>query len=124
MWAQIINAIVGLWLLAAPAVLGYGGAARTDGRILGPLIAGVALIARCEVTRPVRWANVPLGLGLALSPWLVGFHGVARPLDVVLGAIVIACALVRGGYEPGRFGGGWAVLSAEPSEAPPGGERA
>ncbi len=95
MWAQSISAALDFWLIAAPAVLGYGGAARTNDRIVGPLIASVALIAVWEVTRPVRWANIPLGLWLILAPWLVGFHGVARPASVVVGALVIACALIH-----------------------------
>jgi hypothetical protein len=50
MWAQLINALLGMWLMAAPAVLGYIGPARTNDRIIGPLAAGAALIAIWETT--------------------------------------------------------------------------
>ncbi len=120
MWAQLVSAGLGLWLLAAPGVLGYGGGAGRNDRIVGPVIASVALIALWEVMRPVRWANLPLGLWLVVAPWIVGYHGAARPLSVLVGAIVAACALAPGTYRPGRFGGGWAALWA-PADADSGG---
>ena len=66
MWAQIINVILGVWLMAAPDVIGYTGPARTNDRIIGPLAVSCAVIALWEVTRPMRWGNLALGVWLLL----------------------------------------------------------
>jgi hypothetical protein len=52
MWAQCLNAMLGIWLMAAPTILGYGGPARTNHQIVGPLAVSCAVIALWEVTRP------------------------------------------------------------------------
>ena len=36
MLAQLINAMLGIWLMAAPTILGYGGPARPNHQIVGP----------------------------------------------------------------------------------------
>ena len=110
MWAQIVNVILGVWLLIAPAVLGYGDPARTNDRIVGPLAAAVATIAAWEVTRAVRWVNLVLGLWLFAAPWLLGYEADAMFNAMIVGLVLAACALVRGDYRPERFGRGWAAL--------------
>ena len=109
MWAQLINALLGVWLTAAPAVLGYIGPARTNDRILGPLAAGAALIAIWETTRPVRWINALLGLWLPLAPWMLGYRGIAFGNSTMVGVLLLVCASVRGERRQ-RDGGGWASL--------------
>ena len=44
MWAHILNALLGIWLMIAPAVLAYGAPARRCGRSSGPVIAMFAVI--------------------------------------------------------------------------------
>ncbi|CAN5373025.1 MAG: SPW repeat domain-containing protein [Pyrinomonadaceae bacterium] len=62
MWPRIINIALGVWLMAAPAVIGDAGAARTNDVIVGALAASLALIAISEAARPARWAGFALGL--------------------------------------------------------------
>ncbi len=124
MWARIANAALGIWLMAAPAVLGYGGAARTNDRIVGPIAAAFATIAIWEVTRSVRFVNVALGGWLLLAPWILGHAPAATVNSLVVGALLIGFALVRGTVEQ-RFGGGWSALLPShtvPEEHPAGGE--
>lgn len=110
MWAQLLNAAIGLWLMAAPAVLGYGGASATNDRIVGPIIAGLAGAAVGECTRGVRWALLPFGLWLVVSPLVIsGAPAAAITSDVACGAAVLALALVRGRVKH-SYGGGWRVL--------------
>jgi hypothetical protein len=109
MWPQIINAAVGIWLMAAPAVLGYGDPARTNDRIAGPLAAAFAIIAVSEITRPVRWLNLPIGLWLLIAPWVLSFSTVATVNSIIAGVILIVCARLGGG-ETSQFGGGWSAL--------------
>lgn len=112
MWARIINTILGLWLMAAPTVLGYTDTvAATNHRIVGPIVVSFAVIAMWEATRPVHWVNLPLGIWLLISPLVFGGYGSAPLINsVVVGALVAVCALVRGTYRPERYGGGWSVL--------------
>lgn len=110
MWAQVINAALGIWLVVAPAVLGYGAPARTNDRIFGPVIATFAVIACWEATRPVgRW-NVPLGVWLLLAPWVLDYSVTAAIVNsLAVGALVTGLGFVRGTVT-GRYGGGWSVL--------------
>ncbi len=113
MWAQVINAMLGLWLMAAPAVLGYGAPAAYGDRVVGPVVAAFGIIAIWEATRAVgRW-NLPLGLWLLLAPWVLGYAPAAAILNsMIVGVLVSGLALVRGRVE-GSFGGGWAALWSE-----------
>jgi hypothetical protein len=70
MWAQLINAMLGMWLMAASSALDYGGPARMNHYIVGPLAVSCAVIAIWEVTRPLRWGSLALGLWLLISAWM------------------------------------------------------
>lgn len=109
MWARFLNAGLGVWLMAAPAVLGYGAPAATNDRIVGPLIASAAVIAMAGATRPVRRANTAFGAWLLVAPWLLGFGGPAMISSLLVGVAVIALSLVRGEVKD-TFGGGWSSL--------------
>ena len=109
MWAQVASTLLGLWLMAAPAVLGYGDPARDADRIAGPLAASFAFIAVWDVTRGLRWLNVPLGTWLLVAPWLLGYGPTATVNSTVVGILLLALAFVRGAVSQ-QFGGGWASL--------------
>jgi hypothetical protein len=109
MWARALGALAGVWLMAAPSTLGYGGAARVSDLIVGPIAASVSIIAISEVTRPVRWATLPLGGWIIVAPWLLGAPAAARVSGLATGALLVGVALVRGRLRE-RFGGGWAGL--------------
>jgi hypothetical protein len=110
MWAQILNAILGLWLMAAPDLLGYGGIAADNDHVVGPLAASVAVIAIWQVTRPVRWANLALGAWLLIAPWVLEYERSAQLNDTIVGLLLIAFAAIGGKVESHRFGGGWSAL--------------
>lgn len=109
MWARIGNTALGIWLMAAPAVLGYAGAAGMSDRIAGPAIATFAIVAITDVTRPLRRVNTVVGVWLLLAPWLLGFPPSATWNSVIVGVLVIGMSLVRGSVES-RFGGGWKMV--------------
>lgn len=95
--------------MAAPAVLGYGGAASATHRLIGPIAAGLAFIAVWGHLRPLRWANLPLGGMLLVVPWPFAFGEAATLTSLVVGLILITLALIRGPVRE-RFGGGWTML--------------
>ena len=110
MWGQMINAGLGIWLMAAPSILGYGEPARTNEHIVGPLVATFAIIAVWEVTRPLRWVNLLLGVWLLIVPLAMSYGpGAATWNSLATGAIVAVVAAFPGKIEQ-RFGGGWSSL--------------
>lgn len=109
MWPQVISIAIGIWLMAAPAILGYGRPAATNDYIVGPLIATFACIALWEAMRPVRWVNLPLGLWLIAAPLVLG-HPQAAAVNSVICGIAIAALSCFGGAIQQRFGGGWSSL--------------
>lgn len=109
MWPRTASLLLGLWLMAAPAVLGYAGAARTSDLVTGPLAAAAATIAMSGVTRGLRWVNVGLGAWLALSAWVLERPPEVRAGTALAGVLMVGFGLVRGG-ERERYGGGWATL--------------
>ncbi|MGH2588398.1 MAG: SPW repeat domain-containing protein [Dehalococcoidia bacterium] len=117
MWTQIAGAGLGIWLMAAPAVLGYGGFAADNGHVIGPLAASFATVAIWQVTRPVRWANLPLGAWLILAPWLFNYERDALINSLVVGLLLMLLASMRSNVDPKRLGGGWSVLWARGDRA-------
>ena len=109
MWARGAAALLGVWLMAAPAVLGYGGAAATSDRIVGPLVAAVALIAMSRVMRPLRRVNTLAGAWLAVAPLLLDHAGLAVFNAVAVGIAIVALSFVGSDYGE-EFGGGWSSL--------------
>lgn len=108
-WAQFLSMFVGFWLMAAPAVLGYGGLAADVHRILGPIAAAFALLAIWGHMRPIRWVNVLFGGLIALTPLVVGAVFVATVNSVVSGLLIVGLSFVRGTVT-GSYGGGWSAL--------------
>lgn len=119
MWPRLINIAVGVWLMAAPAILGYSGVsdvASANDRIVGPLIISAAITAIWPEIRPLRWVNVVLGAWL-----LVGVPATALVVDwpiegiissVLSGAVAITMARIRGDIDS-EFGGGWRSIWRE-----------
>lgn len=110
MWARILNALLGIWLMAAPAMLGYGEPALINDRIFGPIAASLATIAIWQATRPLRWLNLLIGIWLLLAPWVLSYPQAAATLNSsIVGILMIALALVKGKTNQ-EFGGGWSTL--------------
>ncbi len=110
MVAQLAAFLLGVWLTAAPGVLGIADPAWSNFHVVGPLVAMTGLTATYEVTRPVRWVNLPLGLWLVAAPWGLGYVGWPETIwSVAAGLAVAGLAMVRGTMTE-QFGGGWSAL--------------
>lgn len=109
MWPQVVGLLLGVWLMAAPDVLGHVGPARTNAHIVGPLVATFACVAIWEATRAVRWLNVGLGAWLALAPWALRYSWPEAVHSTAVGLLLARLAYTPGGLRH-RFGGGWAAL--------------
>ena len=110
-WAQIINAFLGIWLMASPGMLGYSGTGRINDLIVGPIIATFAIIAFWEVTRAVGKANVALGAWLVIAPWMLGYEEnvIATVNEFVVGITIAALAITRAKTDA-KLDGGWRSL--------------
>ncbi|MBJ6116785.1 SPW repeat protein [Pontibacter sp. BT310] len=112
MWAQIINALLGIWLMASPAVFGFADdrTISNNAHIVGPVIASFGIIACWEATRVVRYYNLLPGAWLLLTPWVLGYDTTTAIVnDLVIGAAVIGLSLVKGKVS-GTYGGGWSAI--------------
>jgi hypothetical protein len=108
--ANLVSVSLGSWLMAAPAVLGYGGTAAMDDRIAGPVAVACGLIALHEVTRSLLRVTVVVGGWLVVAPWLFGFGLPALLNSTAVGILLCCGALIGNGRRQG-IGGGWASLA-------------
>jgi hypothetical protein len=85
-------------------------------RVVGPLAAAAGLISVWEVTRGMRWLNLPLGVGLAAAALVLGYPTIPLLHDLAVG-LALAAFSFAGGRTTRRFGGGWRSLLAGPDTA-------
>jgi hypothetical protein len=109
MWARLATVLAGVWLMAAPFILGYAGPAATSDLVVGPSIAAVAIVAMSQATRPVRWLNLPIAFWLLAAPWILGYGPASLLNSTCSGLAVAALTSIRGRVNQ-RFGGGWRSL--------------
>lgn len=117
--ARAASTVLGIATMGAPELLDLGRGASVNAWIFGPLIVSVAVIAIADVTRPVRWLNVPIGAWMAVSmPFLV--DDLAEGLGMAaIGVMVALLALVGPRIPRERLGGGW--VAAIRADGDPGG---
>jgi hypothetical protein len=110
MWAQIVMAIMGVWLMTAPGIFGFNKAISDNAHIVGPLIATFSIIAISECTRNVRLFNFPLAVWLLAAPVILRYdNDTALMNDYVVSIIIIFLFLVKPRRKH-RFGGGWPAV--------------
>jgi hypothetical protein len=109
MRTQVISAGVGVWLMASPALLDYGGVAARHALALGPIIVAASWIATSQATAGVRWINLACAAFLLLLPFGPGY-----PVQAIVnsGTVGLAVATLAAARVPrrARMGGGWAAL--------------
>lgn len=112
--AQALIALVGIWLMAAPDVLGHGAPLAHSDHIAGPLLVTIGGISIWELNREARFAAIPVGVWLLVAPWLLGAGAAGTVNGMIAGVTSIALAFLRG--QPSQaFGGGWSALWTSPS---------
>lgn len=99
-WSSGTNLLSGLWLLAAPFVLGYSdvGAALSNDLIVGIVVMTLAAIraARPAQGPGMSWTNALLGAWLVIAPFLLGYGdlGAAVANDIIVGLVVLTVGSV------------------------------
>lgn len=109
MWAQVVNIVLGLFLMVAPAIWPFDKMESHHHYIIGPLIITFGITALWEVNRNTRWMNVLFGIWLLLSPFVLGTRGLVAKIDIFIGILLIVFSLFKGTITQ-RYGGGWQSL--------------
>ncbi len=95
-WPDVLNALLGLWLIVSPWLLAYSGEATAawNAWVPGVIIAVAALAALFSFHEWEEWVNGLLGVWLVISPWLLGYSALAAATwnHVVVGAIAAILA--------------------------------
>lgn len=111
---QLVACATGVWLMAAPAVVGYEGRAAAVDRSIGPLVAALSFVALWELGRGLRRLTVPLGLALLAAPLLLWYGDPWVMVNSVVSGLVVMISAVPEREPTGSFGGGWRAAVEPP----------
>jgi hypothetical protein len=95
-WQDSANAVLGVWLMFSPLVLGFSGDLTAVGNavLVGLVLLATALGAIFVPRAWEEWTETVLGVWLAVSPWVLGLETpLARAAAVVTGLVVLTLAL-------------------------------
>ncbi|MCJ0762238.1 SPW repeat protein [Variovorax terrae] len=96
-WQDPVNAVLGIWLVLSPWVLGLQAdtTVMTNGVIVGLALIAASLGAIFVPRAWEEWTESVLGLWMVASPWLLGFSSNhdATVNAVVSGIVIMVLAL-------------------------------
>jgi hypothetical protein len=95
-WQDWSNAILGLWTVSSPWVLGFAASANVASRSAWVLGAAIVVLAAIAVYMPRAWEeglNILLGLCLLISPWAVSYADLPKPTVNAVGVGVLVTML-------------------------------
>lgn len=93
----VVSLALGVWLMAAPGVLGTAKPLADAEHGLGALLITLSVLAMGEPLRMLRLLNMPLGVAIVVCAWILG--GDAAPVrifDTVIGGATLLLALPPG----------------------------
>lgn len=95
-WQDVVNAVLGVWLMASPWALGYAAepTATVNAFVIGMALLATALGAVFLPAQWEEWTEVFLGLWLLVSPWALAISGerAATICAVITGLAIIGFA--------------------------------
>ncbi len=109
MWAQIVNILIGLFLMVAPGIWQFSKPAADNNHIVAPLVLTFAITALWEVNRNARWFNVLAGVWLLVSVFIIDYSSTGMIINIISGILLIVLSFFRGKIT-GSYGGGWRSL--------------
>ena len=96
-WQDIVNALLGIWVIASPWALGFDGSsmAMSNAVIVGLALVATAMGAILVPRAWEEWTEAALGLWLVASPWILGFSGHREAMlsTAIAGVVVLVLAL-------------------------------
>ncbi|HJW10697.1 MAG TPA: SPW repeat protein [Albitalea sp.] len=109
-WQDVVNAVLGVWLVLSPWALGFQSEAMATGNMI---VIGVALIAAALGAIFVpraweEWTEGALGVWLIVSPWVLAFAAAQTAmLTAVATGFVIAVLALWTLATDEEYGGWW-----------------
>lgn len=103
--------------MASPAVIGFAGNARTNVRVVGPIVLALSMLSIWPATRWFARLNAIAGLWLIVGTILLQSPHLAQLVEIAIGAMLVALALFPGEATP-AMGGGWTGILGSGSEIP------
>ncbi len=105
-WNLFLSLLVGMWVMASPAILDFEGPFADHNNVAGALIITFGIIAMSDVARSVRLMNVIVGLWLIVIPWTLDInHDVSFWSSILSGVAIIFLSIRKGiiGEKRGGF---------------------
>jgi hypothetical protein len=96
-WTIAAQLVIGIWLMARPDIIAYTTESANCDHLIGAVIVTVTAVATAEVTRIVRYINVPIGAILIGASLILALHNPAELIsDIACGVILVLVSLPRG----------------------------
>ena len=96
-WQDPVNALLGLWVVLSPWVVGFQGitTAMATAVILGIVLIAVSLGATFAARAWEDWLEGIVGVLLIIAPWVMGFSGQhdAMMATLISGIVILVLAL-------------------------------
>jgi len=96
-WTIAVQLIIGIWLMARPDIIAFTAETANCDHLVGAIIVTVAAVATAEVTRIVRYLNVPIGVILIGASLILALHNpIVLVSEIFCGVLLILVSLPRG----------------------------
>jgi len=96
---DVLNLILGAFLLISPWLLGFAVGAETQNAVIcGIIIVALSLAALAAFAEWEEWLNLIVGIWVFVSPWVLGFTGSntrAMGVHLVVGFLVAVIAAIE-----------------------------
>lgn len=102
-WNLYLTIPIGVWVMAAPAVMNFPKHIADNYHLVGALIVAFAIIAMSEVARVLRFINALFGVWIIISPWVFGAtENSIIWMSVITGLVLIGLSFPKGIIEDKR----------------------
>jgi hypothetical protein len=103
-WNLSLSALIGIWIMLSPAVIGYAGTMADNYHIIGALVVTCSVIAMGEIVRVARFLNVILGLWILFIPFLLSESSTGSLLNGVFSSVLLILISFRKGKVKDKYG--------------------
>ena len=102
-WFIIVQAIIGIWLMARPNVLPFNIESANCDHWMGAVIVTVAAVATAEVTRTARYVNVIAGVVVLILTLIFSLGSTAILISGITSAVVLILVSIPRGVIIERY---------------------
>ncbi|MFI5334850.1 MAG: vitamin K epoxide reductase family protein, partial [Chlamydiales bacterium] len=102
-WFIVLQAIVGVWLMARPNILPYNIASADCDHWMGAIVVTVAAVATAEVTRTARFVNIIAGVIVLILALLFSSGSTAVLMSGIASAVLLILVSIPKGVIVERY---------------------